>query len=138
MIIKKKDGQSEIVDVEKSFSSDNTTRFDFSDLNKTLDNFLKNLRIEIIELTKEQLQMLQKQSYSKPAQNAELIGNPDSGDDDVDDLIQDEEQIEKIILDNTENGVDFYPSEIAFKFNLDLETTMNVIHKMVERGVLDG
>ena len=53
-----------------------------------------------------------------------------------DELIEDEARIEAVILENTEDEVDFYPEEIALRFGLDPGATMAVMAGLEERGLV--
>lgn len=138
MMIKAKGGEGASAEAGGSAPRADGSRPGMSGPDAAFGDFRREMRAEMAELVGVQFRALEERLDSKIEQRLGSRGGADDAAVPVVDLVEDEQEIERIILENTEEGVDFYPSDIIFKFNLDLKTTMGVIHKMVERGVLDG
>ncbi|MDI1495881.1 MAG: hypothetical protein K8823_1189 [Cenarchaeum symbiont of Oopsacas minuta] len=109
---------------------------DLIPLKELLDDFLEKLHGEI------KLSMLTQQTYKQSLEPSNVKFKRSDApttyedNDDMLDLIHDKKKIEETIIKNTIPDEDFYPHEIAFKFNLDLKTTMQVVRKLIEDGVI--
>ena len=57
--------------------------------------------------------------------------------DSTSELITNEEKIKEIILKNTTRGESFYPDDLAFEHNMDLEKTMNVTCQLQSEGYVE-
>lgn len=107
-----------------------------SGLDAAFGDFRRQMRAEMTELADARFRALEEQLDSKIDQRLGNGGGPDGADAAMAELVEDEGEIERIILENIEDGASFWLSDIVFNFNLDLKAAMNVIQRLVERGVL--
>ena len=108
----------------------------YIDFLPTIETMMKNLdaknQIYILEQLTNMAQKIEKNTEH-------IVGRVirTDPDDSTSELITNEEKIKEIILKNTTKDEPFYPDDLAFEHNMDLEKTMNVTCQLQSEGYVE-
>lgn len=118
----------------KKHKSDSPTSY--VDFVSTIEAMMKNLDEKNQMYILEQLTSMAQKVEKNTEYMVESVIGKDSYDS-TSELITNEEKIKEIILKNTIKGDPFYPDDLAFEYNMDLEKTMNVTYQLQSEGYVE-